>query len=83
MVATEDGRETGLPLSAVQHGEAPVSAKNIDSADFGRCVDALERAGILFMWLKDDFDNDGVGVLHYERPPGAPKPNLRLVVDND
>ena len=78
--------ETGLPLSVVQRGEAPISARNIDSVDFGQCVAALEGAGIFFMWLKDDFDNDCIGVLHYERPPGAPehrKPKLRLVVDND
>ncbi len=79
-------RETGLPLSVVQRGEGPVSAKNIDGVDFMRCVDALERAGILFLWMKDDFDKDCVGVVHYERPPGRAghrKPKLRLVVDND
>ncbi len=79
-------RETGLPLSVVQRGEAPVSAKNIDSNDFMRCIEALEGAGIFFMWLKDDFDDDCIGVLHYDRPPGASerrKPDLRLVVDND
>jgi hypothetical protein len=79
-------RETGLPFGVVQRGEAPVSARNIDSNDFMRCIEALERAGICFMWFRDDFDNDYVGIVHYERPPGAPthrKPNLRLVVDND
>ncbi len=78
--------ETGLPLSVVQRGEAPISARNIDSNDFMRCIEALEGAGIFFIWLKDDFDDDCIGVLHYDRPPGAPehrKPKLRLVVDND
>ena len=32
--------ETGLPLSVVQRGEAPVSARNIDSNDFMRCIES-------------------------------------------